>query len=110
MAGERPGAADPGVWVERLEHRCRREATEIRLRAASEAEEESARSLASANATLERRIARLRELRGELADTSARIERDLSRVAAEIRRRADAEGGDPGGAAPAEDVTYPRRL
>lgn len=86
-----PGAdrSDPGAAVERVERSCRSEATRIRMRAAAEAEEQSAAALAAANRTIERRISRLRELRDELAAASERIERDLNRAAREIGRRAE---------------------
>jgi len=84
-----PGPQDTGAMVARIERSCRREASAIRMRAAVAAEDQSAAALAAANGTIERRIARLRELRAELAEASSRIERDLTRAAREIARRAD---------------------
>jgi hypothetical protein len=78
---------NPGRWVQQLEDTCRREAIEIRLNAYVDAERDATEVLASADSLIERRIARLRELRDELAGSSARIERDLVRAANEIRRR-----------------------
>jgi hypothetical protein len=80
---------DPGAWVKRLEDQCRREAMEIRLRAQADAETGAAEVLEGANRLVARRIERLRELRSELAESSARIERDLVRAANEIRRRSE---------------------
>lgn len=80
---------DAGAMIAKLEEKCHREATQIRMRASAEAEEQSAAALAQANVTIDRRISRLRELRTELAEASARIERDLVRAATEISRRAE---------------------
>ena len=87
--GEHLDSRDPGNWAERLEEKCRREATQIRLRASADAEAQSAAALAEANGTIDRRITRLRELRTELAEASARIERDLIRAATGINRRVE---------------------
>ena len=80
---------DPGAWVKRLEDHCRREAIEIRLRAQVDAEASAADAYEAANGLLTRRIDRLRELREELVEASARIERDMVRAATELRRRSE---------------------
>jgi hypothetical protein len=83
---EHPG---PGAAIARLEAKTRKESMAIRMRASAEAEEAAAAALAEADGAIDRRIARLRELRTELAEASARIERDLRRAAGEIGRRAE---------------------
>lgn len=89
---------DPGVWVERLEDQCRKEALGIRLRATADAEQATAETLAAANAMIQRRIDRLRGLREDLAAASSRIERDLVATATEIQRRVADRSADPEGA------------
>ena len=79
---------DPGIWVERLQDQCKREAVEIRTNAETEAEEASAKALAEANGKIKERIAKLRELRDDLAERGARVDRDLTRAAEELKRRA----------------------
>ena len=81
--------SDVGTAVERLQAMTRREAMEIRMRANADAETAAAAALGEANGAIDRRISRLRELRTELAEASARIERDMTRVAEEIRRRTE---------------------
>ncbi|MGI8462515.1 MAG: hypothetical protein ACR2OC_12940 [Solirubrobacterales bacterium] len=111
MAGagpEREDTSDPGEWVRRLDDQCRRAALEVRLRASADAEAEVAAILGSANGLIERRITRLRELRNELADTSARIERDMVRAATEIMRRStELASPGTGAASPPTGLTYP---
>ena len=89
MAPRPDEVPDPGVWVRRLEEQCRREAIEIRLRAQVDAEAAAAEAYEATNHLLTRRIERLRELREQLAEASARIERDMVRAATEFKRRSE---------------------
>jgi hypothetical protein len=101
-----PNPADPSSWARVLGDRCRHEVYEIRLRAAADAETEAAQAQAEANAVIARRLARLRTLRDDLVLSSARIEGDLVRTAAELRRRTTTARGAGDDATRATGLTY----
>jgi len=107
MTRGNPNPADPTRWVQRLRDKCRREALEIRLRSTAQAEAETAQVVAATNAVITKRIAQLRDLRDELAESSARVERDLVRTAVELRRRIESGEGAGEAAIPGSGVTYP---